>query len=61
MMKPSTLTSIRKASGYTMKSMAEHLQISRDTWRAYERGKRSVPMLLALAMTAIHHKAEALE
>jgi DNA-binding XRE family transcriptional regulator len=60
-MTPTTLTTIRKASGYTMKAMAEHLQISRETWRAYERGKRSVPMWLALAVTAIHHKDQALE
>jgi transcriptional regulator with XRE-family HTH domain len=55
-MTPTTLTTIRKANGYTMKAMAEHLQISRDTWRAYERGKRAVPMWLALAMTAVSHK-----
>jgi transcriptional regulator with XRE-family HTH domain len=60
-MKPETLTSIRKANGYTMRAMAEHLQISRDTWRSYEHGKRPIPMWLALAVTCIHHRFETLK
>ena len=60
-MTPPTLTTIRKANGYTMKAMAEHLQISRDTWRSYERGDRVAPRWLALAMTAVHHRFETLE
>jgi transcriptional regulator with XRE-family HTH domain len=60
-MNPTTLTSIRKANGYTMRAMAEHLQISRDTWRAYEKGKRPIPKWLALAMTAVYYKIEIID
>jgi DNA-binding transcriptional regulator YiaG len=52
-MTPATLTSIRKASSFTRRGLAEYLQISRDTLRGYENGVRDVPAWLALAVTAI--------
>lgn len=60
-MKPETLTLIRKAERQSVSAFALRLGISRNTLGGYERGLQPIPRYIALAVTAIYRRLEAME
>lgn len=60
-MTPATLTMIRKAEHQSVSAFALRLGISRNTLGGYEKGKQPIPNYIALAVTAIYRRMEAVE
>ena len=60
-MTPETLTHIRKAEKQSISAFAVRLGISRNTLGGYEKGKQPIPAYIALAVTLIYRRLEAME
>ena len=60
-MKPETLTRIRKAEAQSKSAFAARLGISRNTLADYEAGLRPIPKYIELACAAIYRRLEAIE
>lgn len=61
LMKPETLTLIRKAEKQSISAFALRLGISRNTLGGYEKGKQPIPNYIAMAATLIYRRLEAME
>ena len=60
-MTPEALTHIRKAENQSISAFAARLGISRNTLGGYEKGKQPIPNYIALAVTLIYRRLEAME
>jgi transcriptional regulator with XRE-family HTH domain len=60
-MTPFTLTHIRKAERQSVSAFALRLGISRNTLSGYEKAKQPIPAYIALAVTCIYRRLEAVE
>ena len=60
-MTPATLTHIRKVEKQSISAFAVRLGISRNTLGGYEKGLQPIPNYIALAVTLIYRRLEAME